>query len=537
MVEDDLPAVNSPDLSPHHLAAAIREAGQIQQSGDWTKALTLWEEIHANYPDTPVGFAGVATSLRVLKRFDEADVSYLAGLERFPNVEDLAVGYAQVAVGRGDWLAALKRWESATARFPKSPGAAAGLVTALATLRRIDEAEAALQVVREKFPENFDVMTAYARIAAMRRDWPEALKRSRPVLDQFRNFVIPHVLVGMALRELGHLDEADEVLATASVKFPDSLHVLVNFARVAAKRRDWPEALRRWDLVRERFGEVDEFVRGQGWVKSVMQIDTLDQKLTRSEADTPDDGIASVSDTEPTATHYGESQTSTSEADLAALPTNFESLGDDCEFGFVQRYAGAEPIGLLRWANIPTANLLQLLRTQFEGVGEPEFTHLFNESDGEIWVMDPRHDMRTHTFVYEADVPGSRKARFQRLMSTRFKFLKNQLLQDLKMASKIFVFKSKVSLSLDEVEAVFAAVTDYGPNWLLHVQSSSAETPPGTVRRISDRLLIGHVRTKGPLDHSGWRKICQLTIALREGSGVDAAPRQNYEADRLLATL
>ncbi len=44
-----------------------------------------------------------------------------------------------------------------------------------------------------------------------------------------------------------------------------------------------------------------------------------------------------------------------------------QSLGENCELGFVQRAAGAEPLGLFRWANTPLPNLLAALEASFEG--------------------------------------------------------------------------------------------------------------------------------------------------------------------------
>ena len=42
-------------------------------------------------------------------------------------------------------------------------------------------------------------------------------------------------------------------------------------------------------------------------------------------------------------------------ATLARRLHAFRSLGDNCEFGFVQRYGGVEPSGLLRFSYTPLA--------------------------------------------------------------------------------------------------------------------------------------------------------------------------------------
>jgi len=49
------------------------------------------------------------------------------------------------------------------------------------------------------------------------------------------------------------------------------------------------------------------------------------------------------------------------------LMYRFESLGDNCEFGLVQRRCGAEPLGLFRFASIGTEQVARALEAGLEG--------------------------------------------------------------------------------------------------------------------------------------------------------------------------
>src|SRR6185312_11010618 len=53
----------------------------------------------------------------------------------------------------------------------------------------------------------------------------------------------------------------------------------------------------------------------------------------------------------------------------ADLVMRFESLGDNCELGLVQRRCGKEPLGLLRFANIMLPSLLRGVSTGFDRLG------------------------------------------------------------------------------------------------------------------------------------------------------------------------
>ncbi len=72
------------------------------------------------------------------------------------------------------------------------------------------------------------------------------------------------------------------------------------------------------------------------------------------------------------------------------------------------RHFGAEPLGLLRWADIYHDHLATALETEFAGVGEPEFTNLFVPSSSgrpEYRTTHKRYHMDIRTFVHSDEVP------------------------------------------------------------------------------------------------------------------------------------
>ena len=98
------------------------------------------------------------------------------------------------------------------------------------------------------------------------------------------------------------------------------------------------------------------------------------------------------------------------EADPAALPmqevvTAFQSLGQNCELGIMQRRCGAEPLGLLRFASIFPDKLVQGLRTRFAGVEAAEKLSLVPaQPGGELMGRHAFYGFSYHTFKNERDV-------------------------------------------------------------------------------------------------------------------------------------
>ena len=91
---------------------------------------------------------------------------------------------------------------------------------------------------------------------------------------------------------------------------------------------------------------------------------------------------------------------------LQQLAMQFESLGENCEFGLVQRRCDSEPLGLLRFSSTFLRNLIRGLDGDFEGLGAAEEIEPRLEGGGakkEYMIHEKRYGLVYHTFVYEGD--------------------------------------------------------------------------------------------------------------------------------------
>jgi len=219
---------------------------------------------------------------------------------------------------------------------------------------------------------------------------------------------------------------------------------------------------------------------------------------------------------------------------VSALVMQFENLGGrglGCEFGIFQRDCGAEPLGLLRWADMPYDMLVETLRNRFAGVGSEEYTELFvsrvGGGRGEYCTRDRRGMMFMRAFVYEdqATVEEMKTAVLNRL-----RFLTRELIADLEDGAKIFVFRlTDRNLTSDEIAALHEAMRSYGDNTLLYVRYEDEAHPNGTVEMVEPGLMIGYMdRFKlSPTDQlysapptGSWLTVCRNAYALwREAEG------------------
>jgi hypothetical protein len=205
----------------------------------------------------------------------------------------------------------------------------------------------------------------------------------------------------------------------------------------------------------------------------------------------------------------------------AELMGRFQSLGDNCEFGLTQRAAGAEPLGLLRFAGIRSAMVIQGLVTGFETLTDPDRLSIYRDP-GAPWGAELiiRHDvyvLQQHTFKYEGqDDPAA----VLNAAAIKLDYERRSLFEDLEDADKVFVVKRNEGMGLPDVLPLWSVLRAHGPNTLLWVTQAGPERLPGSVEWRGPGLLCGYIDRLAPYDDAFnisddcWLAICRNAYAL-----------------------
>jgi hypothetical protein len=202
-------------------------------------------------------------------------------------------------------------------------------------------------------------------------------------------------------------------------------------------------------------------------------------------------------------------------ADTKTVMMHLQSLGINCELGFVQRYHEAEPLGLFRWAHTPLPNLLRVLEARFEGLGDPDNTIVRMDGATEFQVIDKKFGFRNHSFAFQKDGATEEKVRERELV--RLPFLARLMIDDLQKAEKLFCYHDAGHSTLEDILRLSAALDKYGPNWLLWICGAGGHARVGTAERISDRLICGYIDKFHPVHAVGEPSIEAWTAAVRAG--------------------
>ncbi len=572
---------------PTQASCAIEYAWLRHARRDWQGALPRWIDVCTRFPDQADAWLRRAVAEIELWQYDSAEATLTEAMLRFPDHVPFMVEFAAIAVRQANWEGALERYAALRARFPQEMIGITGPAGVLKTQFRLTEAEALLETAMVQFPQDPRPRLEHAllpvvplfrknrryditllRLAALRRDFPAfidgfvtsvamlrelnqhesaervaaawagapgiglAIERARvaeargdqdaaiarftELRDHFPDIPAGHVGLAGALSRSERHDEADAVLTDAVARFPNDAGTAAEHGQVAARRHDWSTALARWTAAQQRFPDDQQFVQ---------RIYEAQTRLSEIEPDA--DAAPPVIDRSgPFKAEIDLSLSADLRQQMRDLAMQFESLGGrdiGCEFGMVQRACGAEPLGLLRWADMTPEALTTALENRFEGVGEAEHTELFLDGLGrpEYCTRDRRGMMYSRAFIYADEIP------FDKMYAQscrRLKFLTRKLIDDLEQGSKIFVYRfSRRDLTDAELARLHAAVRNYGRNTLLYVRYADAANPPGSVTHAAPGLLIGHM-TKFKVSRTGqleavpptdaWMAVCRAAYEL-----------------------
>jgi hypothetical protein len=198
------------------------------------------------------------------------------------------------------------------------------------------------------------------------------------------------------------------------------------------------------------------------------------------------------------------------------LVLEFESLGDNCELGILQRQLGVEPLGLLRFAGAPVRDLVRALHARFAGIGDPDLIRIEPEN-GEYMVKLTAYNFTRHADVklgeMEVEEVHARQCRAVR-------FLADKLICDLQSGGKILVFRQNEPLLAGDLVDLRVALSSYGHGILLWVREACAGHPPGSVDVADEGMMVGYVRRLAQrhevpkLDVLSWLQVLRRAYAI-----------------------
>jgi hypothetical protein len=168
--------------------------------------------------------------------------------------------------------------------------------------------------------------------------------------------------------------------------------------------------------------------------------------------------------------------------------TRFESLGDNCEFGFVMSRHGVAYSSLFRWAITSLPVLCETLRNDFKDLYRLENL----EPASPKMLLDRGTGARFHTDMVRNHVFVENYRTVYEQEANKVMHLRKRLQEKLQDPNAIFVYKDRRDPPRQALQTLADLVAERGGARLLYVTAQGA-LPPGAVEQAGDNLHIARI--------------------------------------------
>ena len=411
-----------------------------------------------------------------------------------------------------DATLAADRWEAAVRAVPDRPILHCLLAGALRNHGAGEHARKVIEAATERFPDHPGAAVEAARVAESCDDHAEACRHWQRAFALTR--ARPHWLASAAqcLVRLERVAEAQALLTTARADHPRHAGLMAADIMLALRKHEWQRAA---SLSQEFHRRFPDHPGAREQLGESLYFETLSRFDDNAVAATP-----------PTRAQIGRVE----DDEVRQLLARFESLGDNCEFGLVQRRYGAEPIGLLRWNIVESGNLIEALRHGLEGLGTAEHTELITSENGEFFVFDRRWFLGMHTFLYASQTTHEE---LYPAMLRRITALRERFMADLAAGAKTYVYRSN-GIDRAELIALSRALQAFGPAALLAVEPLQASTASGgqagEIEVVEPGCYVGFLRRAGLAADNSWNIAYEDWISVCRKAEVAATARAEETA-------
>ncbi|MCB8883912.1 glycosyltransferase family 4 protein [Acidisoma cellulosilytica] len=223
---------------------------------------------------------------------------------------------------------------------------------------------------------------------------------------------------------------------------------------------------------------------------------------------------------------------------------DFESIGDNCEFGFVQRALGGERSSLLRWVFIDSVDAtVAAIRGEFDGMfvfenlqpagagamvrdvtaGIAFHTEMKSEQKGEDWSFIDTECERRAMHAHER---------------LKLEYLLGKFKENIAGSQRIYVVKRNTGLTRSDADAIFEAIASKGGGRLLYVTVADRLEKVGKVELIHPRMAHGWIDRFAPYNQANnvslthWEEILRAADHLFATQPVPVAVQPQEKAVR-----
>ena len=210
-------------------------------------------------------------ALRAMQKRDQSDYRL-----DFKNMIDDALE----ALERGYRPRAVEIWTRAYTTFPDVALLFEPAVDLLVRLRMYDEAEGLMKRASKRYPNAAHPLEGLALVEYRRGDQASAIRVCEVLRKKHPHSVPGYWIAAASFSELGQPDEAEVTLSEGLNARPDDTGLRIEYARLADRRHDWNEAVKRWTDVFDTYGHSFGVVGAANAFTKLGRYEEADQLLS-----------------------------------------------------------------------------------------------------------------------------------------------------------------------------------------------------------------------------------------------------------------
>jgi tetratricopeptide (TPR) repeat protein len=169
---------------------------------------------------------------------------------------DNLIEQARDLFDRGNRPRAIEIWNQAAATFPDLAMLSDPAFELLIWMNLFDKAEELMNRAVRRHPRSAHPLEGLALIAYKRGDPAEAVRRCEILRKEHVGSLKGFWIGSAALSELGRDQDAEALLARGMQANPNDVGLRIEYAKLAERRQDWEEALKRWTIVLHKYEHV-----------------------------------------------------------------------------------------------------------------------------------------------------------------------------------------------------------------------------------------------------------------------------------------
>jgi tetratricopeptide (TPR) repeat protein len=144
---------------------------------NWSGAIERWTSVKNMFPESAVGYLGLATCLRVAGRLDEAETLLADTITLFPNEANAAAQYALIPMDRDNLQEAIRRLKATRDKFPAHRQNRISLIKVAIRLGNLSDVRDEINFLMASDGANDDLITLAVEVSlkCSNFDWLEQI--------------------------------------------------------------------------------------------------------------------------------------------------------------------------------------------------------------------------------------------------------------------------------------------------------------------------------------------------------------------------